>query len=215
MSSAKKGPTNKTSTSRRGAAVPPESPFRVVTASGVVTSPGPNTIIEAWQYDKKKKADDAAWHASVRQKIIDLVVTQPSQLSAEELHMLNSHKLAAVAVNLITMQAPTGPDPALPVESLLAELDQSAEKRHVKQAIRSVLAKKHSEVDEESLQAAMQASSGPSSSSTSTVALHVPASGTSSTSTVVSQSSTAAQASQQQPPRESSLQDRVLLVNYI
>ena len=130
MSSSKKVPTKRASASRRGTAVPPESPYRVVTASGVTTSPGPNTIIESWQYAKKKKDDDALWHSSVRQKIIDLVITQPSQLSAEALHLLTSQKLAAVAVNLITVESPNGPDPTLPIDALLAELDQSAEKPH-------------------------------------------------------------------------------------
>ena len=131
MSSSKKVPAKKVSASRHGAVVPPESPFRVVTASGVVTSPGPNTIIQSWEYDKKKKADDAVWHSSVRQKIIDLVTTQPSQLPAEALHLLTSQKLAAVAVNLITVESPNGPDPTLPIDALLAELVTSAEKPSV------------------------------------------------------------------------------------
>ena len=141
----------------RGTAIIPSSPFRVVTSSGVTTSPGPNTIIESWQYAKQKKDNDAAWHSSVRQKIIELVATQPSQLSADELNLLTSQKLAAVAVNLITVESPNGPDPALPIDALLAELDQSAEKPYVKTAIRSALAKRHTQVDAASLLAALQA----------------------------------------------------------
>ena len=44
-SAPKKVQNKKASTSRRGAAVPSQSLFRVVAASGVITSPGPNTII--------------------------------------------------------------------------------------------------------------------------------------------------------------------------
>ena len=47
--------------------------------------------------------------------------------SEEELNLLTSQKLAAVAVKLITVESPNGPDPALPIDALLEELDQSAE----------------------------------------------------------------------------------------
>ena len=56
----KKVQNKKASASRRGTAIPPQSPYRIVTSSGVTTSPGPNTIIESWQYAKQKKDEDAA-----------------------------------------------------------------------------------------------------------------------------------------------------------
>ena len=56
-------------------------------------------------YAKQKKDADAAWHLLVRQRIIGFVSTLPSQLSAEELNLLTSHKLAAVAVKLITVES--------------------------------------------------------------------------------------------------------------
>ena len=130
-SAPKKVQNKKASTSRRGAAVPPQSPYRVVTSSGVITSPGPNTIIESWQHEKEQKEATAKWHLDVRQKIIGLVSTLPSQFSVEELQKFNlprlsaddlgkltSHKLAAIAAKLITMDSPHGPDPDLPIDSL-------------------------------------------------------------------------------------------------
>ena len=66
----------------------------------------------------------------------------PPQLSADELNKLTSQKLAAVAVMLITMDSPHGPDPDLPIDSLLAELDQTAEKPHIRSSIRRAIAER-------------------------------------------------------------------------
>ena len=141
-----------------------------MTSSGVITSPGPNTIVEFWQYEKQKKEATADWHLLVRQKIIGLVSNLPSQLSADELqklnlppqlsadelHKLTSQKLATIAVKWITMHSPHGPDPDLPIDALLAELDQTAEKQHVRSSIRRAIVERQNQVDGELLLAGLQ-----------------------------------------------------------
>ena len=168
-SSTRKVPNIKASTSRRAAAVPSPSPYRIVTSSGVIASPGQNIIIESWQHEKKQKEDLAAWHLLVRQRIITLVTTLPShlsgeelkkfelpRLSAEDLEKLTSHKLAAIAAKLITVESPQGPDPAEPMESLLAELDHTAPTGYVKTSIRKAIAARQTLVDQDALNAAMR-----------------------------------------------------------
>ena len=64
-SALKKVQNKKATTSRRAATVLPQSPYQVVTSSGVITSPKPNTIVESWQYEKQKKEATADWHSLV------------------------------------------------------------------------------------------------------------------------------------------------------
>ena len=78
------------------------------------------------------------------------------RLSAEDLEKLTSHKLAAIAAKLITMKLPQGPDPAEPVESLLAELDHTAPTGYVKTSIRKAIAARQTLVDQDALNAAMR-----------------------------------------------------------
>ena len=168
-SASKKVQNKKASTTRRGVTILPPSPYRVVTSSGVITSPGQTTIIESWQYEKEKKEKLAEWHLLVRQRIIGLVTTLPTQLSGEELQKLDlprlsaddlgkltSHKLAAIAAKLITVESPHGPNLTEPVDSLLAELDHNAATPYVKSSIRRAVNARQTQVDKEALDAAMQ-----------------------------------------------------------
>ena len=104
-----------------------------------------------------------------RQRIIGLLSTLPSQLSGEELQKFNlprlsaddlekltSQKLATIAAKLITMDSLHGPDPDLPIDALLAELDQTAEKQYVRSSIRKADADRQNQVDAETLNAGLR-----------------------------------------------------------
>ena len=99
------------------------------------------------------------------------------------------------------MESPDGPDPTLPIDALLAELDQSAEKPHVKTAIKKAVVERQNQVDGEMLLAGLQMDDNMHHSSSTNLGTHVPTNRTSSSSSssAVRQSSAAAQASQKQP----------------
>ena len=99
------------------------------------------------------------------------------------------------------MESPNGPDPALPIDALLAELDQSAEKPHVKTAIKKAVVERQNQVDGEMLLAELQMDDNIHHSSSTNLGTHVPTNRTSSSSSssAVRQSSAAAQASLKQP----------------
>ena len=163
--------------------------------------------------DRIPSSDLATWHLLVHQRIIGLVTTLPSKLSVDELQKfdlprlsaddlgkLTSHKLAAIAAKLITIESPQGPDPAEAVDSLLAELDHTAATTYVKQSIRRAIVARQTQVDQDSLNAGMRMDSVVNSPSAEVVDDQVPTGDTSALITFA-QSSATAMASFKHPHR--------------
>ena len=184
MSSSSSVPSKKmqnkgTSATRRATSLNPPSPYRVVTADGVITSPLQKTIPQYLESAHYAKQQAAARHANVRQKIIGLVEPLPAMPTSQQLAVMSDQKLSSLTVQLITADNPLGPNPELPIEALLTELETSSAQKHVQQYI---------QVDEEMLLAGLQSD-----------AIQNPSTETSTSSsllTIVPQTSAAAVASQ-------------------
>ena len=165
-----------------------------MTADGVITSPLQKTIpqyLESAHYANQQAVAMAEWHANVRQKIIGLVEPLPEMPTSQQLAVMSDQKLSSLTVQLITADNPLGPNPELPIEALLTELETSSAQKHVQQYIRKILGARIRQVDQEMLLAGLQSD-----------AIQNPSTETSTSSsllTIVPQTSAAAVASQKHP----------------
>lgn len=99
----------------------------------------------------------------------------------------------------MTMDSLHGPDPALPIDALLAELDHSSDKQSVRYFIKKAVGERQNQVDADNLNAGMQIDYAMHNPSAATTDNQVPADNTSSTLITFSQSSATAIASTKHP----------------